>query len=251
MTPTELRTIEAVIGYRFQNPSLLKQAFTRSSYVNELAGGRHPSDTESNEVLEFFGDSVLSMALAYLLLEKYSEIGESGLKSRLGEKDFTLIKSNMSDKRALANAIRQLGIGKYMRLSRGDQNQNVLEKDSPNEDLFESIVAAVALDSGMDFPIILDVVRRLDDVDRLLAMREGEAEKPAKTRLKEYCEKHHIAYHYEIVGTEGPDHAKTYFARLTVEGHPPFKGEGAGRAKAEADAARAAIRVLVAMGEQI
>ena len=251
MTNTELRTIEAIIGYKFHNPSLLRQAFTRSSYVNEQAFGRHPSDTESNEVLEFFGDSVLSAALAYLLLEKYGEVGESGLKSRLTEKDFTLIKSNMSDKRALANAIRQLGIGRYLRLSRGDQNQNVLEKDSPNEDLFESIIAAVALDSNMDFPVIVEVVRHLDDVDRLLANREGEAEKPAKTRLKEYCEKHHIPYHYEIVGTEGPDHAKTYFARLTIEGHPPFHGEGGGRAKAEAAAAREAIQILLAMGESL
>ncbi len=249
MTEVEIRQIEACIGYTFRNKSLLVQAFTRSSYVNEMAAGRRRTDTQSNEVLEFFGDSVLSCMLAYLLLEKYGEVGANGLVSDFTEKDFSIIKSNMSDKRALADAIRRLGMGRFMRLSRGDANQNVLSQDSPNEDLFESIIAAVALDSQMDFPIILEVVKHLDDVDRLLAKRSGQAEKNSKTRIKEYCEKRHISYQYTIDGTDGPEHAKTYFATLTVEGMPPFRGIGAGRAKAEMDAASHAVDRLLAKGE--
>lgn len=240
MTEQDFLEIEQRIGYTFRNRSLLKQAFTRSSYVNELAQGRTPADTQSNEVLEFFGDSVLSAILAYLLLERYARLDETGLRTELGEADFSIIKSNMSDKRALAAAIRRLGVNRFMRLSRGDRNQNVLQQDSPNEDLFESIVAAVALDSGMDFNTLVEVVKRLDDVERLFTTirHDGNSvEKNPKSTLKEYCEKRKIGYTYEITGTEGPEHAKTFFCRLTVEGHPPVEGSGSSRAKAEACAA--------------
>ena len=151
----------------------------------------------------------------------------------------------MSDKRALADAIRRMGVGKFMRLSRGDQNQDVLSQDSPNEDLFESIIAAVALDSGMNFNILLDVVRRLDDVDRLLAKRGfGAAKKHPKSALKEFCEQRHISYYYEVLDTEGPEHAKTFHCQLTVEGFGTTQGTGASRSKAEAAAAEAMLEQL-------
>ena len=245
MTEQMMREIEAKIGYTFRNPMLLKQAFTRSSYVNEMAYCHAPADTQSNEVLEFFGDSVLSMCLAYLLLERYGTLGERGLQTSLGEADFSIIRSNMSDKKALADAIRRMGVGKFMRLSRGDQNQNVVAQDSPNEDLFESIIAAVALDSQMNLEVLLDVVRRLDDVDRLLTKRgNGAAEKHPKSALKEFCEHRHISYHYEVLDTEGPEHAKTFHCRLTVEGFGTTEGVGASRSKAEAAAAKAMLEQM-------
>ncbi len=238
MKDSVLHEIEEKIGYHFKNPSLLKQAFTRSSYVNECEATHTPSDTQSNEVLEFFGDSVLSAALAYLLLERYAVVGDAGLKTALGEADFSIIKSNMSDKRALAAAIRRLGVNRYMRLSRGDENQNILEQDSPNEDLFESIIAAVALDAGMDLATIVGVVKRLDDVERLLARRgDGAASKNAKSAVKEWCEKRKIPYDYMVTRTEGPDHKRIFYVRLTVEGFPPVDGMGTSKPKAEMDAA--------------
>lgn len=237
MTAHMIASIEETLGYHFQNPTLLKQAFTRSSYVNELAQGGRAADTQSNEVLEFFGDSVLSAALAYLLLDRYGEVGRRGLVTRFQEQDFSIIKSNMSDKRALADAVRRLGVNRFLRLSRGDINQDVLQQDSPNEDLFESIIAAVALDCGMDFSVIIEVVRRLDDVDRLLDRRGCRVEKDPKSALKEWCEKGHIAYDYAVIGTEGPEHRKTFHVRLTVEGHGEVTASGGSRAKAERAAA--------------
>ena len=244
MTESILAQIEEILGYHFKNPALIRQAFTRSSYVNELAQGGRAADTQSNEVLEFFGDSVLSATLAYLLLARYGEVGRQGLVTRFTEEDFSIIKSNLSDKRALAAAIRRLGVNRYLRLSRGDINQQVLEQDSPNEDLFESIVAAVALDCGMDFPVILDVVKRLDDADRLLARRGNTVEKNPKSAVKEWCEARHLSYVYEDVGSSGPDHAKTYVVRLTVPGYPPFEGEGPSKAKAQMAAAQKLLPML-------
>ena len=155
----------------------------------------------------------------------------------------------MSDGHALADAVRRLGVNRYLRLSRGDINQNVLEQDSPNEDLFESIIAAVALDCGMDFSVILDVVRRLDDVDRLLDRRAGRVEKDPKSAVKEWCEKRHIGYDYEVVGTDGPEHAKTFHVRLTVEGYPPVEATGTSRPKAEKAAAAQCLPMLTAEGD--
>jgi len=251
MQEQELDRIEKIIGYRFRNRALLRQAFTRSSYVNEMAQAHTPSDTQSNEVLEFLGDSILSAALAYLLVERNSSIGRHGLQTPLNEEDYSIIKSNMSDKRALAAAVRRLGLGAFMRLSRGDINQDVLQQDSPNEDLFESIVAAVAIDCHMDLTTILDLVRRLDDADRLLDRGATAARKNGKTRLKEYCERRRTAYHYTITHTEGPEHAKTFFCRLDVTGFPPFAGEGPSRAKAETDAADRAVAYLTERGENV
>ncbi len=240
-----LREIEEKIGYTFRNPSLLRQAFTRSSYVNEMEAGHRRVDTQSNEVLEFFGDSVLSASLAYLLLERYAEVGDEGLRTSLGEADFSIIKSNMSDKRALAAAVRRLGVGGYMRLSRGDINQNVLAQDSPNEDLFESIIAAVALDCGMDFMTIVGVVKRLDDVERLLTRRgDGAAVKNPKSVVKEWCEKHKVTYDYTVTGTEGPDHDRTFYVTLSVGGYAPVNGVGASKPKAEMDAAAKMAKIL-------
>ncbi len=245
MTEQILQEIEEKLGYHFKSPVLLRQAFTRSSYVNERTAAHRPVDTQSNEVLEFFGDSVLSASLAYLLLERYAEIGEFGLKTNLGEADFSIIKSNMSDKRALAAAIRRLGVNRYMRLSRGDENQNVLAQDSPNEDLFESIVAAVALDCGMDFPTIVGVVKRLDDVERLLARRgNGSAVKNPKSVVKEWCEQHKVKYDYSVTGTEGPDHDRTFFVRLAVDGFAPVEGVGTSKPRAEMNAAEKMLEIL-------
>lgn len=248
MTEQQRTELETILGYHFKNPMLLEQAFTRSSYVNEQAQGGHPARTQSNEVLEFLGDSVLSAALAYLLVNRYGEVNDRGLTTKLAEEDFTIIKSNMSDKRALAAAIRRLGVNRYLKISRGDRNQNVLEQDSPNEDLFESIIAAVALDCGMDFSVLIETVKRLDDIDRLLTVSgdRAHAQKNPKSAVKEWCEGKHIPYTYELIASEGPDHARIFTVRLTVSGYPSVTGSGTSKPKAEMSAAAA----FLAMKEQ-
>ena len=97
----------------------------------------------------------------------------------------------------------------------------------------------------MDFPLLLEVVKRLDDVERLLAKRgDGSAQKNPKSAIKEYCEQHRIPYHYEITGTEGPEHAKTFHCQLTVEGFGTTQGAGASRSKAEMAAAKVMLEQL-------
>ena len=99
----------------------------------------------------------------------------------------------------------------------------------------------------MDFDTCLGVVRRLDDVERLLDERgNGAAVKNPKSILKEYCEKHRIRYRYEITAAEGPDHRQTFVCRLTVEGYSPTEGTGRSLQKAQMAAAEQMLAVLAA-----
>lgn len=236
MTDAQLKTIEEIIGYEFQNPALLRQAFTRSSYVNEMGQSKTPSDTDSNEVLEFIGDSVLSTALVSILIRRYASIGMRGLESRFTEGDLSIIKSNLSDKHALSEIVAGLGIADLMRISRGDRTSEIYKTASPQEDLFESIIGAVALDCGMDLGVIIPIVEHLDDPERLIL--RSAPDKDPKSTIKEHCEKLHLAYSFALVGESGPDHLKEYTVECTVDGR--VLGRGVGRSKKLAERAAAA-----------
>ena len=231
MNDSTLHKIEQILGYRFQNPALLRQAFTRSSYTNEMKQAKTPADTDSNEVLEFIGDSVLSAALAAILIKRCGSIGKSGLSCPFTEGDLSRIKSNLSDKRALSGIIRELSLAPYLRVSRGDIANGILDQASPQEDLFESIIGAIALDSGMDFDVIIPILERLDRPDRLT--ERPKIEKDPKSTVKEYCEKRQIPYEFPLLSESGPDHAKEYRVACKIDGKEV--GFGIGKSKKRAD----------------
>ncbi len=242
MTEQNIRLIEQTIGYHFKNPALLRQAFTRASYTNEMMQARTPADTDSNEVLEFIGDSVLSCALVAILSDRYGKLGERGLESSLGEGELSIIKSNLCDKRALSARISELGLAEYMRVSRGDITNHTLAADSPREDLFESIIGAVALDCGMDFRILIPLIERLDDPARLTV--KTKVNKDPKTLVKEYCEAHAIPYRFELTSESGPDHAKQYTVCLFIREERIAEGTARSKKLADREAAHAALSKL-------
>jgi ribonuclease-3 len=225
MTRQDIREIEEIIGYTFRDPTLLRQAFTRRSYTHEMAQSKTPADTDSNEVLEFIGDSILSYALVMILTERCAKIGERGLISTLDEGELTVIRSNLSDKKALSGIVTRLGLAKYMRVSRGDIASGIIDNASPKEDLFESIIAAVALDCGMDFSVIIPLVERLGDPDRLTVRRTPKRD--PRSILKELCEKNDWRYEFETVDIKGPDHDRTYTVLCRINGAE--RGQGKGR----------------------
>ena len=149
--------IERIIGYRFRDRSLLMQAFTRTSFCNE----RNRSEKikyQSNEVLEFFGDTVLSAAVITYFIKEHTERYARGVRTGLGEGDFSNIKSKLCDKTNLSRAVRQLGLEKHLRMGEGDKKLGVASEPSVMEDLFESIVGAVFIDSdrSMEVPAAPD-----------------------------------------------------------------------------------------------
>ena len=127
------KEIEAVIGYQFRDRALLRQAFTRKSYCNEA---RQAGDLEiqSNEVLEFCGDSVLSTAIISILMEKCSRRGNAGLLTELDEGSFTVIKSNLVNKSMLSRKIGEMGLAKHLLVGRGDEKCGIREQPSVMEE---------------------------------------------------------------------------------------------------------------------
>ena len=106
--------IEKILGYSFRDKTLLRQAFTRTSFCNEKNSSGH--EYQSNEVLEFFGDSVLSCAIIGVLLNAYTKRYPYGIKTELNEGDFSNIKSKLSDKKNLSDSMRELGLQKFLRM---------------------------------------------------------------------------------------------------------------------------------------
>ncbi len=238
-----LAEIEKSVGYTFRDKSLLRQAFTRTSFCNE--NNDKENEYHSNEVLEFFGDSVLSCAIITLLLKGYTERYRHGIKTELTEGDFSNIKSSLSDKKNLSEATLALGLHKFLIMGEGDRKLGIENEPSVMEDLFESIVGAVYIDCDGNFKSVLKVVSKMLDVSGYLAKKAPR--QSAKNALQEWCadKSHRLPPPvYKTISESGPDHKKT-FERACYIGDKIY-GVGVGKNQKIADglAAEAALAKL-------
>lgn len=235
--------IEEVLGYRFREKALLVQAFIRESYCNEARQAGRP--VQSNEVLEFCGDSVLGLSVVTLLMRRFAACGERGLETRLDQGDLTAVKSNLTDKHMLSERMRELGLGKYLLTSVGDRKVGATEERSVLEDLFESLVGAVYLDSGCDLPCTVEMVGRLLDIDRfLIRKKEGRASISPKNDVQEWCDPRGLRFGYEVRTVSGPDNDRFYEVVCAVEGIGEATGSGRSKKEAEKAAAAAILPLL-------
>lgn len=164
MTKSEMEQIEAQIDYTFDNPKLLRQAFTRRSYTVERGG-------QNNEVLEFIGDKVLDFVVMKNLSLYYGDINkrdEYYLCNKMDEGDLTEIKKKLVERKMLARRIDSLGFQNYLLMGKGDCKNNVQEDDKVKEDLFEAIIGAVAIDSEYDMDELEEVVGLMLNLDYYL-----------------------------------------------------------------------------------
>lgn len=232
--------IEEKIGYHFSDSALLRQAFTRTSYCNEK-GFR----LQSNEVLEFLGDSVLSTAIITRLLTDKGKRYRHGLRTEIDEGGFSIIKSNLSDKQNLSRSMMRLGLQKHLIMGEGDMKLGIENEPSVMEDLFESIIGAVYLDCGMNMQTVMSTVSRMLDITEYLS--GGAADKNAKGALQEWCQdkaRRLPQPTYETVEEQGPDHKKTYVRVCKIGDKIYGKGEGKNLKIADALAAEAALEFL-------
>ena len=148
--------IEEKLGYVFNNKALLVQAFTRESYAKEqrVKG----LDIESNEQLEYFGDSVLNYLVVSGELDHFTKTTDNGLRVLYKESKLSEFNSHWTDKNMLSECIDNLGLAEYLIMSKGDINQHAELNKSVREDLFESLVGAMWIDSNKDTNKIKDVV---------------------------------------------------------------------------------------------
>lgn len=238
-----LPEIEKKLGYTFRDKSLIKQAFTRTSYCNE-----HPGENlQSNEVLEFFGDGVLSVTIISFLLENRTERYRHGIRTELGEGDFSNIKSKLSDKTNLSRSIERVGLEKYLLLGEGDKKLGIEKEPSVMEDLFESIVGAVYIDSEKNMTSVARVVSNI--LDMSVYEKNSKPVQSAKNSLQEYCadkSRRLPPPEYKTVKEEGPDHKKSYTRGVYIGGELIACGTGKNMKIADAKAAEAALDSLIA-----
>lgn len=240
--PTHIPAIEKIIGYTFRDKSLITQAFTRTSFCNENGG-----EYQSNEVLEFIGDSVLSVSIITFLMDMHAERYEHGIKTVFDEGDFSNIKSKLSDKKNLSECITSLGLEKYLRMGEGDKKLGIEKEPSVKEDLFESIIGATYIDCGRNIATVMKVVSRMLDVS-IYAVKNPPTQS-AKNALQEFCadKKRKLPPPaYKTLSEEGPDHKKTYERGVYIGDRLVASGKGKNLKLADAAAADAALKLLVA-----
>ena len=222
-----MEAIEAKLGYKFQNRALLINALTHSSYANENRG----RSCESNERLEFLGDSVLGMVVADALYKRFPELPEGRM---------TRLRAQLVCEESLHRVAAQLGLGEHIRLGRGEEHTGGRSRTSILADAVEAVIAAMYLDGGMD------VARGF--INRFM-LSELEAGLPgsgdSKTELQELVQKKPgSVLSYELLGESGPDHDKTFTSQVLLNGRAIGSGSGRTKKEAEQAAARAALLEL-------
>jgi len=228
MEETKQRRVEKNIGYRFRNADLMAQALCHSSYINESAD----ETMQNNERLEFLGDAVLSLAIGDLLMRRYPELREG---------DLSRMRAALVNETQLADIARQIDLGSFLQLGKGEQQSNGQDKDSILADAFEALMAAVYLDGG--FQKAFDLVGT--HFAETIELVKGPADRmDHKSRLQELVQStRHTTPRYHLVDAFGPDHDKTFRTRISI-GELNVEGEGKSKKAAEQDAARKALDIL-------
>lgn len=226
-----MESLEARLNYKFNNIELLKNALIHSSYANEARGNIH-----SNERLEFLGDSVLSIIVADHIYHKYPHMPEGGL---------TRLRASLVCEKTLCALSRELCIGDYLNLGKGEDKNGGRERDSILADAFEAVLAAIYLDGGMQAAkkhIFNTVLRDLDH-------HSDDSFKDYKTTLQEIIQRNpEESVSYILIDESGPDHAKQFTVAVHLNSNVIGTGTGKSKKQAEQMAARQALKL---MGESV
>lgn len=201
----------------FKNQQLFEQAFTHRSFLNEAK-----EKIESNERLEFLGDSILSFIVSQYLYKKYPQYHEGNL---------TNIRSLLVNTKTLALVAKSLDFGQYLKLSKGEEEARGRENQSLLADCFEAYIGALFLDQGID-PVEQFLSQTLlPRIDEVVSKKQF---KDPKSLFQEHMQaQNHTSPVYKVIAEEGPSHAKEF--TVAVYGKDTQLGEGKGKSKQEAE----------------
>lgn len=214
------------LGLSFSNFSLLTRALTHRSYANE-----HQDGTMDNERLEYLGDAVLDFIVAEWAYRHFPELPEG---------DLTKIRAHLVQNDHLASFARQINLGAALRLGRGEKTTGGHHRDSVLGSTFEALLGAIYLDSNFEKVknFVLPFVH--PSLDTIL-----EEINDPKSQLQEQTQAMKLgAPVYRVVGTNGPDHARTYDVEAEIAGQVKGRGTGSSKANAEREAARDALKKI-------
>ena len=210
-----MRELQERIGYTFRRQELLKSALMHSSYTNET----HLPKYKCNERLEFLGDAVLELVSSEFLF--FAD-------RKMPEGELTKTRASMVCEPSLAFCAREIELGKYLFMGRGEENTGGRERDSITSDALEALIGAIYLDGG--FANAKEFIHRfiLNDIEHKQLFYDS------KTILQEMIQSRQTGgLSYEILKEEGPDHNKSFEVRALM-GKEEL-GRGTGRTKKAAE----------------
>lgn len=213
---------------KFNDPNLLKTAFTHRSYLNESKETK-----QSNERLEFLGDSILSFIVSTHIFD---------LRKSDEEGDLTNLRSYMVKTDSLAKASKNLKLGERLYLSKGEELSGGRTNTQLLANTYEAFLGALFLDQG------IETARKFVE-ETLLSLFVSEIQsgppKDAKSTLQEVVQtKEKVSPFYKILATTGPDHARRFTVGVLVKGKQLGKGQGSNKQEAEEAAATEALKKL-------
>lgn len=224
--------LETEIQYTFRNQALLRLAMTHTSYANERFGKSHG---QSNQRLEFLGDSVLGVIVSTYLYGRFPDMPEGKL-SRL--------RASVVCESALADIALRLGLDGYLLLGNGELQTGGRSKPSILADAMESLIAAIYLDS--DYAEVTDVLMNRIGMRNVIEQASTEFESvDYKTRLQELFRDPNVRIVYDILGVEGPPHDCRYTARVTLRGSTLGEKSATAEGKSKKEAEQFAAKQLL------
>ena len=222
-----MEALEERLGYKFKNINLLKNSLTHSSYANEVRGG-----FSSNERLEFLGDSVLSVIVSDYIYKHYPNMPEGEL---------TKLRASLVCEKSLCTFSRELHLGEFLMLGKGEEKGGGRERDSILADAFEAVLAAMYLDGGMEVArqhVLRFVLPELNHTD-------DEVFKDYKTALQEIIQRNpEEEVTYILTDESGPDHDKLFTVEVHLNSNVIGTGSGKSKKQAEQSAAKQALQLM-------
>ncbi len=217
----ELACLQKQIGYTFRDISLLNKSLTHKSYVNE-----NSQPLKDNERFEFLGDSVLDLIVSGYMIKAFPNFSEGTLSK---------IRAAVVNESCLTELARQIDLGKYLLLGKGEESSGGREKNSLLANAYEALAGAVYFDSDLEtaLNIYLPVLEK-----EIAKYAETARFRDHKSELQEYTQTHFNGIpNYKIVNEKGPAHAKEFEVVVLVQ--EIIRGRGNGKSKKEAEQAAA------------
>lgn len=212
----------------FKNQALFEQAFTHRSYLNEAK-----ERIESNERLEFLGDSILSFVVSDYLYTTYPQYKEGIL---------TNIRSLLVNTKSLGEIARNLSFGDLLKLSKGEHDSLGRENQSLLADSYEAFIGALFLDQGLEAVSAFITETLLSAVKDIV---EKKSFKDPKSLLQEYVQaKKHTSPVYKVIHEEGPAHARNFLVGVYINRELTGEGKGKSKQEAEEQAAKQALEKM-------
>lgn len=222
-----MNELEKRIDYTFEDKKYLNVALTHSSFANEKKG-----KIKSNERLEFLGDAVLSIVVSDYIFKKLPDLPEGEL---------TKLRASLVCEKALCEFAKELGLGEYLKLSKGELKSGGAERASILSDAFEAVIASIYIDGGIEEArkfILRYVVPYIENP-------KPKVFKDYKTCLQEIIQKNpEETLEYVLVDETGPDHKKHFVVEVCLNNNVIGKGGGKSKKEAEQQAAREALELM-------